>query len=116
VIDSAGNIKLRLPATGPAVGMLPDVDYGIQQVTIEPGDILFTFTDGVPEARDPAGGFFTEARLRTQISDPPPATARDLLSRIYVELMAHIGTAAQFDDITMLAVRRLPATQSPVIG
>jgi sigma-B regulation protein RsbU (phosphoserine phosphatase) len=115
LFNSSG-IKMRLTATGPAVGMLPDVDYGIQQITIEPGDILFTFTDGVPEARDPAGGFFTEARLRTLITDPPPSTARDLLSRIYVELMAHIATAAQFDDITMLAVRRLPASQPPVIG
>jgi sigma-B regulation protein RsbU (phosphoserine phosphatase) len=116
LFDSAGNIKLRLTATGPAVGMLPDVDYGIQQVTIEPGDFLFTFTDGVPEARDPAGSFFTEARLRTMINNPPPATARELLSRIFDQLMAHIGTAAQFDDITMLAVRRLPSTQPPVIS
>jgi sigma-B regulation protein RsbU (phosphoserine phosphatase) len=116
LFDSAGNIKLRLTATGPAVGMLPDVDYGIQQITIEPGDTLLTFTDGVPEARDPAGNFFTEARLRTLITNPPAGTAKELLLRIYDQLMAHIDTAAQFDDITMLAVRRLPGPQTPVIA
>jgi len=102
-------IKTRLTPTGPAVGMLPDVDYPIQQVDFAPGDILLTFTDGVPESRDIDGRFFTEARMRALINDPPPATAKDLLDRIYTHVTEHIGTAAQFDDITMLAVRRAPS-------
>jgi sigma-B regulation protein RsbU (phosphoserine phosphatase) len=106
---NAAGVKKRLMPTGPAVGMLPDVDFGIQQVKFEPGDILLTFTDGVPEARDPDGAFFTEARLRRLINDPMPASAQELLERIHGQLTAHIGTAAQFDDITMLAVRRIAA-------
>ena len=45
--------------------MVPDADFVIQQATFMPGDILLMFTDGVIEARDPAGAFFTEARLRS---------------------------------------------------
>ena len=99
-------VKQRLTPTGPAVGMVPDVDFAIQQVTFAPGDMLLAFTDGVPEARDAAGAFFTEARLRTLIDNPTPASAEELVARIHTELTAHIGTAVQFDDITMLAVRR----------
>jgi serine phosphatase RsbU (regulator of sigma subunit) len=113
---NAAGVKMRLMPTGPAVGMLPDVDFGIQQVTFEPGDILLTFTDGVPEARDPDGAFFTEAKLRMLINDPMPAAAQELLERIHGRLTAHIGTAAQFDDITMLAVRRLSASDVPDVS
>jgi len=113
LFNEAG-VKRRLTPTGPAVGMVPDVDFAIQQVTFAPGDMLFAFTDGVPEARDPADAFFTEARLRTLINTPPPATSSELVSRIHTELTTHIGSAVQFDDITMLAVHRAANVDSPV--
>ncbi len=105
-------VKQRLTPTGPAVGMVPDVDFAIQQVTFAPGDMLLAFTDGVPEARDVTGAFFTEARLRSIINSPMPASAKELVSSVHAHLTAHIGTAVQFDDITMLAVRR-STTEEP---
>lgn len=114
IFNNAG-IKTRLVPSGPAVGMVPDADYVIQQATFMPGDYLLMFTDGVIEARDSAGAFFTEARLRSCLVDPFPASAQSLLDRIHAELTAHIGMAAQFDDITMLALRRgLPVEKVPV--
>ncbi len=109
LFNEAG-VKRRLTPTGPAVGMVPDVDFAIQQVTFAPGDMLLAFTDGVPEARDPDGAFFTEARLRTLINNPMAATAKELVTRVLAQLTTHIGTAVQFDDITMLAVRRAAET------
>jgi sigma-B regulation protein RsbU (phosphoserine phosphatase) len=105
LFNEAG-IKRRLTPTGPAVGMVPDVDFAIQQVSFAPGDTLLAFTDGVPEARDPAGAFFTEGRLRSLVTDPPSGSAQALVARIHAALTAHIGSAVQFDDITLLAVRR----------
>lgn len=115
LFNQAG-IQMRLKPTGPAIGMMPDWDFGIEQVTFAPGDILLTFTDGVPEARDTAGAFFTEARLRTLTNDPMPASAQELLSRIHSQLTTHIGAAAQFDDITMLALRRLPQQEPSALS
>jgi sigma-B regulation protein RsbU (phosphoserine phosphatase) len=107
VVNSAGEIKARLKPTGPAVGMLPDAVFGTHQVTLEPGDLLITFTDGVLDARNPAGQLFTEKRLLSLLQQPIPS-ALTLLGGIEANLRAHIGTANQFDDITMLAARRLP--------
>lgn len=107
VINAQGEIKARLTPTGPAVGMLPDIDFGVKDVQMEPGDFLFTFTDGVTDARNPAGELFGEPRTLALLKDPPP-TASDLTDRVVQSLRAHIDTADQFDDITMLCVRRVP--------
>jgi phosphoserine phosphatase RsbU/P len=105
VIIGPAGIKARLEPTGPAVGMFPDVTFQARQVTLALGDVLFAFTDGVTEARDVYGGFFTEARL-LQFLEQPADSAIALLQRIEESVRAHTAAAAQSDDITMLAVRR----------
>ncbi|MCB9076539.1 MAG: SpoIIE family protein phosphatase [Anaerolineaceae bacterium] len=108
IISASGELKARLPATGPAVGMLPDMAFDIQQTKLEPGDLLFAFSDGVTDARSPDKKFFKEQGMLPLISQPTDSAAA-LLARIETSLRTHIGTADQFDDITMLAVRRAPS-------
>jgi serine phosphatase RsbU (regulator of sigma subunit) len=103
-------IKARLKPTGPAVGIMPDIDYEIGQIRFEPGDTLLVFTDGVTDARTPQGELFTEKRLLALLEEPV-TSARGLLDRIVASLQEHISTADQFDDITMMAVRRIPDRQ-----
>lgn len=107
VMAQDGTLKSRLKPTGPAPGMLPDVDYRVDQVMLEPGDVLFAFTDGVTDAKDPAGHLFTEKRMLTLIEEPTES-ATALLDYVDQTLRTHISTAVQFDDITMLALRRSP--------
>ena len=106
VIGSTG-VKMHLRPTGPAVGMFPVIEWKVQQVDLAPGDVLFAFTDGVTEAHAADGSFFTEERL-LQLLEQPAASAAALMNRIDESLRAHIGTATQFDDITMVTVRRQP--------
>jgi sigma-B regulation protein RsbU (phosphoserine phosphatase) len=106
IIGSTG-VKVRLRPTVPAVGMFPDIEFKMQQIGLEPGDVLFAFTDGVTEARAPNDGFFTEERLLQLLEQPAPS-ALALLNRIDESLRSHIGAATQFDDITMIAARRHP--------
>lgn len=108
LMDSQGNVKARLQPTGMAVGMLEGSAFEAHNVHLEPGDLLLAYTDGVTEARDPDRKFFTEQHLLT-ICNRPVTTAASLLDRIMDNLRAHIADADQFDDITMIAVRRLPA-------
>jgi sigma-B regulation protein RsbU (phosphoserine phosphatase) len=74
---------------------------------LEPGDVLFAFTDGVTDARDANGGLFTEGRL-LQLLEQPALSAVALLNRILESVSSHIGHENQFDDITMIAARRAP--------
>jgi sigma-B regulation protein RsbU (phosphoserine phosphatase) len=107
VVGADGQLKARLKSTGPAVGMMPGVEFKISQAVVEPGDTLFTYTDGVPEARNPAREFFTEKRVLELLAEPA-LSARSLLERVEATLLNFIDTADQFDDITMLIARRQP--------
>jgi sigma-B regulation protein RsbU (phosphoserine phosphatase) len=107
VISPTGGVKARLAATGPAVGIVPKIGFKIQQTFLAPGDILLGYTDGVTEATGAGGRFFTTDQL-VSILATPSSTAVELLDRIAAGLQAHMGTGDQFDDITLLAIRRMP--------
>jgi phosphoserine phosphatase RsbU/P len=111
VIIGATGIKARLEPTGPAVGMFPDVTFQARQVSLALGEVMFAFTDGVTEARDVNGGFFTEARL-LQLLEQPATSAMELIQRIEESVRAHTAAADQSDDITMLVVRRHLASEA----
>jgi serine phosphatase RsbU (regulator of sigma subunit) len=108
IIGVDGSIKNRLKPSGMAVGMMEGSPFEALSVQLEPGEVLLTYTDGGPEARDPDRKFFTEARLLDLVSHPV-TDANALLDTIMDHLRAHIADADQFDDITMLAARRLPS-------
>lgn len=104
-VTSKEGVRARLNPTGPAIGLIPGAEYSIGQVDINPGEILLAFTDGVGDAMNPAGEFFSEERL-LDILQEPVSSADSLLANIREALHQHISGAIQFDDITMLAVHR----------
>ena len=105
IIDSAGIRKAQLEPTGPAVGLMPQMDFAAKKVTLEPGDILVAFTDGVVDARNVDGISFTQDSLISHVSRPYPS-ALSLLSHVGVQVKKHIADTVQFDDIAMVALRR----------
>ena len=107
VIGADHKIRAALKPTGPILGVFPGVQYKMESVTLEPGETLFVFTDGVPEAHDLQGQLLNDHRLR-EILEQPSASAAEILQRVEQGVRAHIGTADQFDDITMLLIRRKP--------
>ncbi|MDJ0736291.1 MAG: SpoIIE family protein phosphatase [Nostocaceae cyanobacterium] len=104
IIGESG-IKKALKSTGAAVGMIPGMKFKIQQIKLEPGDIIIGYTDGVTEGKNPDGELFTDKRLQ-DILEEPQTSASDLVTNIKTHLFTFIDDAPQFDDITMLAVRR----------
>jgi sigma-B regulation protein RsbU (phosphoserine phosphatase) len=108
VVLGPNGIKHRLGLTGPVVGMCLNSNYSTRQVVMEPGDMLFAYTDGVTEAHvHPGGAMYTEQRLLSLICEPV-ATAAELVTRVDTALATHYNGADPFDDITMLCVRRAP--------
>jgi serine phosphatase RsbU (regulator of sigma subunit)/anti-sigma regulatory factor (Ser/Thr protein kinase) len=105
LIVNQGKVKARLKPTGLALGIMPDVDYEIQQTQLDPGDTLLIYTDGVIEAKNPSGQSFGSMEL-LELLEKPNLSATDLLSQIETNLRAHMAGAAQVDDIITLAVRR----------
>jgi sigma-B regulation protein RsbU (phosphoserine phosphatase) len=104
VIDRRG-IKKRLSPTGPAVGLIPQAQFEFKRVQLQPGEILFAYTDGVIDARSINEERFSRKRLISLLSQPV-AAASELMQKIGTNLFAHIGKAPQEDDITMLTLQR----------
>ncbi len=107
LLTSDGNVKARLQTTSPALGMIPGARFKAAETTMEPGDSLVAFTDGVTEARCPLRTFYTDDRL-IRLLRTPRASARGLLDQIEEDVKLHVAGAEPSDDITMLAIRREP--------
>ena len=95
-----------LGPTGPAVGLLESIQYQCGESALEPGAILFGYTDGVTEACSPSGEMFGKERLKRLVSRAGFSSAKECLWSIQSLLFSFIDSAPAFDDITMLAVRR----------
>ncbi|MEU7899590.1 SpoIIE family protein phosphatase [Nonomuraea sp. NPDC049152] len=106
IVLHADGRRTMLPPTGPAVGMLADSSYTLGHVHLAPGDSLFAYTDGVVEARDLDHRLFGTDRLIETLGGPGPAAG--LLDTVDHAVRRFVGTAEQSDDITTLALRRVP--------
>jgi sigma-B regulation protein RsbU (phosphoserine phosphatase) len=109
IIDNNG-IKNRLLTTGPALGVIPHAKFGYKQIQLEPGDILFAYTDGVTDARSTGDERYGRKQLNALLSQPVE-NAFELMQRIGTSIFNHIGIAPQADDITMLAFQRLKSAK-----
>lgn len=96
----------ELRPTGPVIGFNPLAVFKTQETRLEPGESLLVFTDGIPDAKDPQDEFFGHTRLKC-ILNSPPERSDQLVAQIGAELDAFIGDTDQFDDITILALRRM---------
>ena len=96
-----------LTRTGMALGVDPSVMFTQHAVTLEAGDFILFYTDGVPDALNDAGQEFGEDRLRELALAHRGDSAMGMVSTIEATLKAHIGETPPFDDITLMALKRL---------
>lgn len=104
VLRADGRVE-RLPRTGILVGWDAEAPYGEGVVTLASGDLLVAFTDGVTEARDPAGGEFGEGRLLEIVSAHRHADAQAVLDAVRSALDAFVADAPTHDDCTLVVAR-----------
>ena len=76
-------------------------------LSLKPGDGVFQYTDGVTEAMTEAREQFGEKRLQEALNSAPSATPEALLPHVRARIGDFVRDAAQFDDITMLALQYL---------
>lgn len=98
---SSGTIE-RLDLGGLPLGVDPSRGHETGTVQLQPGDLLFVFTDGVVEAVNEAGEEFAEPRLLELVQSALPSSATNLRDRAMAAVEAYVGGARQHDDITCL--------------
>jgi serine phosphatase RsbU (regulator of sigma subunit) len=101
----------RLGEGGLILGFQPDVRYDQQTVVIRPGEVIVLYTDGITEAADPgsemvADDLFGVERLVDIIQANLNNSAREIQSAILEAIAEHTHNAPQYDDITLVVIKR----------
>jgi sigma-B regulation protein RsbU (phosphoserine phosphatase) len=96
---------IRLDAGGAVVGLLRSFPYSQASVTLEPGDTLVAFTDGISEAMNPAEEEWGEENLIEAMKDCQGLSASDTIARIIEAADRFAAGAKQHDDMTLIVVR-----------
>ena len=104
VVSPDGSTR-ELRPTGPALGLLPDAEFAAGEGRLGTGDCLVAFTDGLVEARSPAGEAFGAERLRNALR-ANNTSAANLVRGVVEALQAFTGAAEPHDDVTLLAAAR----------
>ena len=106
----SGNASTVCPATGTVLGILPDQRWETGTLTMEPGDTLMLYTDGVTEAMNPEGTMLEEAGL-LDIIQAHPTLPVDQLGRTIIDAVDAYQSGVQADDVTVLLIQQQGPTE-----
>ena len=89
---------------GLVIGAMEKAKYRDYELTFLPGDKIFVYTDGVPEANNPLGELYGLERLEAALNRMPDESPEKILSGIRADVDLFVNGAKQFDDLTMLCL------------
>jgi sigma-B regulation protein RsbU (phosphoserine phosphatase) len=102
-----GSDLRMLDSTGTVVGAFPVAVYEEKTVTLEHGDVLLAYTDGIVEPENVYGEMFGEDRLKDLLYKYATADSAELIARTMEAVVQWTGEGELQDDMTMVVARRL---------
>ncbi len=100
-----GKFELIDDTHGFVVGGKKNMEYPNYEMKIEPGSMIFVYTDGVPEATDEDEELFGAERMLEALNSGPGKDPDDVLMYVDRDVYKFVKGAEQFDDLTMLCMR-----------
>lgn len=98
----------RFPSEGTILGFLPDDKHGLRRTTLDEGDVLLLYTDGVVEATDPNDEMLGEERLAEMFGEASGGTAAEVLEAVFHAVDQFSQQSAKSDDVTAVVVKVVP--------
>lgn len=105
VAKSDSSFAYVRPAPGFVLAGIEGFHYVAGELTMQPGDAIYVYTDGVTEAQNTAGELFGDERLAASANRAREKSVQELCQAVSDDVNSFAGEAEQFDDMTMLAVR-----------
>ena len=99
-----GKFELYKDKHGFVIGGMEGMRYKEYELMLEPGDKLFLYTDGVPEATDKNNELFGTDRMIEALNSDPNASPETILKNVRKAIDDFVKDAEQFDDLTMLCM------------
>ena len=100
-----GEFKTADVKSGFVLAGMPGYKYQNFEVQLQPGDTIFTYTDGIPEATNEKDEEFGMERLQKVLNDAKDDSVRLMCRKVRMAVKEFSGKAPQFDDITMLSFK-----------
>ena len=94
------------------MGVDSDAKYTSNELALAPGDTIFLYTDGLTEAENAQKELFGEQRALETASQFGTLTAEEQIEQMRQAVHVFVNQAEQSDDLTLLAVRYYPITES----
>ena len=103
---------IELRATGMPLGLLRGMVYEEHEATVEPGDSVLFYSDGLVEAHDPQREMFGFPRLQKLFGEHVDRRGAELIAGLLQELERFTGSGwEQEDDITLVTLHRSRSLQ-----
>lgn len=106
VLDKDGKTRF-IERGGLPLGMFRDTRYYEYYMSIESGQVIVLYTDGVTEAESPEGEEYGRDRLARAVMDAQELSAREMISRIHKDVIDWSGGKGATDDITFFIIKAL---------
>jgi sigma-B regulation protein RsbU (phosphoserine phosphatase) len=100
-----GKFELVKYRHSPAVATMNGITFKEHEFKLNPGDSLYVYTDGVTEATRSDDTLFGVDRMLDSLNKNPDADPKTMLETVRADIDEFVGTAPQFDDITMLGFK-----------
>lgn len=104
VVHADGSSTVLPQTNGIALGIMPDIEYEQNSVTLSPGDALVLYTDGVTEAMNPQNEEFEMERLCAVLSEHCSCDVREINQAVFQAVQTFAGDMPQFDDMTCMTL------------
>jgi sigma-B regulation protein RsbU (phosphoserine phosphatase) len=100
----SGELETLSDRHGPVAGAMEEIPYGESRISLDPGDLLFLYTDGVTEATNTDNELFSLDRLSHFLAGRSLKGPETTVRLVIADVHEFEGEAPQFDDITALSV------------
>ena len=105
LLSSNGELS-RLETTGIALGVVDAYPYKKNTISMRSGDVLIIYSDGITDATNSSEEAFGLERLISVVKEHREEPAATLTESIFKAVGEHVGDASQFDDLTLVVVKR----------
>jgi serine phosphatase RsbU (regulator of sigma subunit)/transcriptional regulator with GAF, ATPase, and Fis domain len=104
-VDTAGQVR-ALPGRGIALGVLEYVQYQEHEITLQPGESVLMFTDGLTDALNVHQQEFGLARVQAAVAHAHALPAREIMQAVVGAVEEHVHGIEAFDDMTLVVLKR----------
>jgi serine phosphatase RsbU (regulator of sigma subunit) len=104
VKHTGGEFEILKDKHRPPLGAVEDMVYEPYELHLDPGDCVYVYTDGIPEAIDPQEKMFTTDRIVEALNQKPNDTPQECMANVRSALDKFVQGEDAFDDQTMLCI------------